>query len=85
MESKFSLRDWMYIRMTTIAGLSRKTGLTERSIQKYVSNIKYLQQAKYSTIKRLADGLNIQVNDIYLNPTSEKQKKINEALDKIAQ
>ncbi|TPR47021.1 XRE family transcriptional regulator [Apilactobacillus micheneri] len=71
--------------MTSIAALSRKTGLSDRTIQKYVSSIDALQEAKYSTVKKLADGLNIKVNDIFLDPSSEKQKKIYDVLEKIAQ
>lgn len=56
------------------AELSRKTGITEKTIFNYESSVNRLRKSSYDRLEKLANALKISVNDIYLDPKSEKPK-----------
>lgn len=73
-EEKFTLSQWRGIRGMSKADLSRETGITERTISSYESDVYSLRKASYDRLDELAKALHVSVNDIFLNPTSENPK-----------
>ena len=73
-EEKFTLSQWRGIRGMSKADLSRETGITERTISSYESDVHSLRKANYDRLDELAKALHVSVNDIFLNPTSENPK-----------
>lgn len=73
-EEKFTLSQWRGIRGMSKADLSRETGITERTISSYESDVYSLRKANYDRLDELAKALHVSVNDIFLNPTSENPK-----------
>lgn len=68
---KYSLQQIRVIKNMTQKELADKSGISERSINSYEKDINRLRQAKYVNVKKLADALNVKVDDIFLNPNSE--------------
>ncbi|UBH16367.1 helix-turn-helix domain-containing protein [Macrococcus armenti] len=68
------LRNWRQLRGLTQEELSEKSGITSRSIKNYEKDVKNLHNAQYSTVKQLADALDIQVSQIFLEGDSEIPK-----------
>lgn len=71
---KITLEQWRRIRLMSRADLSRKTGITEKTIFNYESSVNRLRKSSYDRLEKLANALKISVNDIYLDPKSEKPK-----------
>ena len=71
---KLTLKQWRNLRGMSQKTLSEKSGVTERSIANYEKDIDNLRSAKYSTIINICDALEISVDDIFLEHTSEKPK-----------
>lgn len=46
--------------------LASKAGLSARTIGQFEKDVNNLRNAKYKTIQKLADGLGVKVNDIFL-------------------
>lgn len=46
--------------------LAAKANLSPRTIYLYEKDVKNLRAAKYETLQKLADGLEVTVNDIFL-------------------
>lgn len=74
MIKKITLEQWRRIRLMSRAELSRKTGITEKTIFNYESSVNRLRKSSYDRLEKLANALKISVNDIYLDPKSEKPK-----------
>lgn len=74
MSEKLTLKQWRNLRGLTQEELGFKAGLTSRSIANYEKDVENLRNAKYSKIKKIAEVLNIKVNDIFLGANSEKPK-----------
>lgn len=70
-----SLKQWRGVREVSQRELSIKSGVNERSIVNYEADNKNLRSAKYSTIKKLCDALDINVANIFLGDTSENPKQ----------
>ena len=70
-----TLKQWRGLREISQRELAIKSGINERSIVNYESDVKRLRNAQYSTIKRIADVLEIEVSNIFLDDTSEKPKQ----------
>lgn len=73
-KKKMTLEQWRKIRCMSRAELARRTGITERTISNYESDINYLRKSSYDRLEKLASALKVSVNDIFLDPRSEKPK-----------
>jgi transcriptional regulator with XRE-family HTH domain len=71
---KLTLRQWRGIRDMRVNELAAKSGLTEATINNYEHDINRLRGASYKNLEAIAKALSISVWDIFLSPTSEKQK-----------
>lgn len=57
--------------------LAEMTGLTSRTIGRYEEDIKYIREAKYKNVEKVAHVLGVAVDDIFLEDTSVFLKRIN--------
>ncbi|MDU9304454.1 helix-turn-helix transcriptional regulator [Staphylococcus coagulans] len=73
-ETVLTLKQWRNLRDLSQKELANEANVTERSIANYEKDVKNLQNAKYATVKRLADALDVKVDNIFLSDTSEKPK-----------
>ncbi|MBT2834292.1 helix-turn-helix transcriptional regulator [Staphylococcus coagulans] len=73
-ETILTLKQWRNLRDLSQKELANEANVTERSIANYEKDVKNLQNAKYATVKRLADALDVKVDNIFLSDTSEKPK-----------
>lgn len=46
--------------------LASKSGLSARTIVQFEKDVNNLRKAKYETLLKLAEGLNVEVDDIFL-------------------
>ena len=76
-QTVLTLKQWRGLRGYSQSKLSEKTGITERTIINYEKNVTNLHNAKYSTIEKLAEALDIKVENIFLNGDSEEPYYIN--------
>jgi len=76
MKEKYTLTQLRNIKNLTQEGLSQKSGVTSRTIQLYERDIENMRSARYTTLEKLANALDVRVSDIFLDPTSEKPKQI---------
>ena len=71
---KLTLKQWRNLKGMSQKELSQRSGVTERSIANYEKDIDNLRSAKYSTIINICNALDISVDNIFLESTSEKLK-----------
>ena len=64
--SKKTLRQLRREKDITQEELSRMTGITSRSITTYENNVQALRNASYNYLERLAEALNVNIDDIFL-------------------
>ena len=76
-EEKYTLEQLRNINGFTKEELARRSGVSSRTISMYEEDIEKIRNGKYSTLEKLAKVLGVRVKDIFLDPTSEKPKKIN--------
>ncbi|MCC8990359.1 transcriptional regulator with XRE-family HTH domain [Staphylococcus pasteuri] len=69
-----TIQQWRGLKRMTRVGLARKSGVTEKTIYNYENSQKYVQNASYQTLKKIADALQIKVDNIFLGNDSEKPK-----------
>ncbi|MFQ3853675.1 helix-turn-helix transcriptional regulator [Staphylococcus parequorum] len=69
-----TLQQWRGLRGYSKVDLARKSGVTERTIYSFEKDIENLHNANYRTIKKVANALDIKVENIFLDYTSEKLK-----------
>lgn len=69
-----TLKQWRGLRGYSKVDLARKSGVTERTIYSFEKDIENLHNANYRTIKKVANALDIKVENIFLDYTSEKPK-----------
>ncbi|HCD19439.1 XRE family transcriptional regulator [Macrococcoides caseolyticum subsp. caseolyticum] len=69
-----TLEQWRKLKGYTQEGLAKACGVTARTIGNYEKDVAYLENAQYSTLKKIADVLEIKVANIFLDSTSEKPK-----------
>ena len=76
-QTVLTLRQWRALRGYSQSKLSEMTGVTERTIINYEKDVVNLHNAKYSTVDKLAEALDIKVENIFLNGDSEEPDYIN--------
>ena len=76
-QTVLTLKQCRGLRGYSQSKLSEKTGITERTIINYEKDVTNLHNAKYSTIEKLAEALDIKVENIFLNGDSEELYYIN--------
>ncbi|MDW4416470.1 helix-turn-helix transcriptional regulator [Staphylococcus saprophyticus] len=69
-----TLQQWRGLRGYSKVELARKSGVTERTIYSFEKDVENLNNANYRTIKKIANALEIRVENIFLDNTSEKPK-----------
>jgi len=69
-----TLEQWRKLKGFTQETLAKKVGVTTRSIGKYERDVKQLESAQYSTIRKIAEVLEIEIHNLYLDSTKEKPK-----------
>lgn len=77
---KSTLYDLRRAKRMTQKDLAEKTGITERTIITYETDVRNLRKASYENVERIANALEVKIDQIFLTYTSEKPKKV--ALDK---
>ena len=75
-EEKYTLKQLRNLKGYSREELARKSNVTSRTIYLYESDIKTLRNGRYATIDKIAKALGVRVWDIFLNPDSEKPKRI---------
>lgn len=68
------LKQWRNIKGLNQKQLAERSGVSEKSIGLYERDVRVLQNAQYSTIKKLSIALDIKVSNIFLGDTSENPK-----------
>lgn len=71
---KLTIRQWRSLKGMSKAKLSRDSGVTERTIYRLEETQKNVQNANFKTLYKLAEVLEIRVDDIFLGEDSEKPK-----------
>lgn len=75
MSDKFTIKQWRGVRGLTQEQLAEMSGVSARTIHTYETDIESVGNAKYKTIQRIADALEVRLDDIFLGTTSEKPKQ----------
>lgn len=73
---KFTISQLRGFRGLTKEDLAKKSGVTSRTIITYENDIQKLRSGKYTTLEKIAKALGVKVNDIFLDPDSEKPKQM---------
>lgn len=73
-EMKFTISQWRALKGMSKRQLSSASGVTEKTIYNYELSQKFIQNANYQTLNKLAIALGIQVDNIFLGDDSEKPK-----------
>ena len=76
-ETVLTLRQWRALRGYSQRELSEMTGVNERTITNYEKDVTNLYNAKYSTIEKLANALDVKVENIFLGSNAEEPNYIN--------
>lgn len=63
LEGKLSLLQWMGLRELNRTQLAEKSGVTLDTIRKFIDEPNTMNNANYSTLKKLAEALEIRVGD----------------------
>ncbi|QPB60529.1 helix-turn-helix domain-containing protein [Enterococcus faecalis] len=71
---KVKIYDLRREKRMTQKELAEKTGITERTIINYENSIESLRNAKYATVEKIANALDVTVDNIFLSSDSEKPK-----------
>lgn len=64
-EGKLNLGQWRGLRELTKTALSEKSGISLDTISKFEDNAELMEKANYSTLKALADALDIKVSNFF--------------------
>lgn len=72
-----TLKQWRGLRELSQKDLSERTGVNERTIINYEKDATNLHNAKYSTIEKLANALDVKVENIFLGSNSKEPNYIN--------
>lgn len=65
---------WIQKRLTQ-KDLALASGLSERTINTYESDIDNLRNARYKNVEKVANALGVSVDEIFLSTFSEKPKQ----------
>lgn len=71
---KLKLKQWRILKEISREELASKTGLTIRTICNYENSVNNLRKAKYETLEKIANVLEVSIDDIFLDSISEKPK-----------
>ena len=63
---QYSIRELRARKDISQEGLAKLTGLTARTIYSYEKDVSNLRSASYSNIKKIADALDVKVEEIFL-------------------
>lgn len=72
--NKQALFDIRIQKRLTQKDLALASGLSERTINTYESNIDNLRNARYKNVEKVANALGVSVDEIFLSTVSEKPK-----------
>lgn len=73
--NKQALFDIRMQKRLTQKDLAIASGLSERTINTYESDIENLRNARYKNVEKVADALGVSVDEIFLSNVSEKLKR----------
>lgn len=76
---KYTIKQLRGLRGMTQAELARRVGVSETTIGEYETQEGRLERAKYTTIYNIAQALNVEVDNIFLDMTWIKSKFKQEA------
>ncbi|WP_407631969.1 helix-turn-helix transcriptional regulator [Leuconostoc falkenbergense] len=72
--NKQALFDIRMQKRLTQKDLALASGLSERTINTYESDIDNLRNARYKNVEKVANALGVSVDEIFLSTVSEKPK-----------
>lgn len=73
--NKQALFDIRMQKRLTQKDLAQASGLSERTINTYESDIDNLRNARYKNVEKVANALGVSVDEIFLSTVSEKPKQ----------
>lgn len=73
--NKQALFDIRIQKRLTQKDLAIASGLSERTINTYESDIENLRNARYKNVEKVANALGVSVDEIFLSNVSEKPKQ----------
>lgn len=73
--NKQALFDIRMQKRLTQKELAHASGLSERTINTYESDIDNLRNARYKNVEKVANALGVSVDEIFLSTVSEKPKQ----------
>lgn len=73
--NKQALFDIRIQKRLTQKDLALASGLSERTINTYESDIDNLRNARYKNVEKVANALGVSVDEIFLSTFSEKPKQ----------
>lgn len=73
--NKQALFDIRMQKRLTQKDLAIASGLSERTINTYESDVDNLRNARYKNVEKVANALGVSVDEIFLSTTSEKPKQ----------
>lgn len=73
--NKQALFDIRMQKRLTQKDLAVASGLSERTINTYESDIDNLRNARYKNVEKVANALGVSVDEIFLSNVSEKPKR----------
>lgn len=73
--NKQALFDIRIQKRLTQKDLALASGLSERTINTYESDIDNLRNARYKNVEKVANALGVSVDEIFLSTVSEKPKQ----------
>lgn len=73
--NKQALFDIRIQKRLTQKDLALASGLSERTINTYESDIDNLRNARYKNVEKVANALGVSVDEIFLSTVSEKPKR----------
>jgi len=73
--NKQALFDIRMQKRLTQKDLALASGLSERTINTYESDIDNLRNARYKNVEKVANALGVSVDEIFLSTVSEKPKQ----------
>lgn len=72
---KGTLYDLRRMKRLTQKDLAEKTGITERTIITYETSVDNLRKASYENVEKIANALEVRIDQIFLSSDSEKPKQ----------
>lgn len=76
-KEKSTMYDLRRAKRMTQKNLADRTGITERTIVTYEMDVRNLRKASYENVEKIADALDVSIDQIFLSSNSEKPKQRN--------